>query len=67
MIASIEIILEKYFFSYIDQGCLQSQTPLFLGIFRGAPLRNAIAADLPQLEQSEIDRLILCARAEVAL
>ncbi len=60
-------LLEKYFFSYIDRGSAQDDTPLFTGLYEGKPLINELAKEHLALCVSEIEELIDQSRREVEL
>jgi len=60
-------LLYKYFFSYIDRGIAQENTPLFTGIFNGESLAKAVSRDHLELRESEIAELIDFGQREVRL
>ena len=61
-----EIILETFFFGYIDQNIGADETPLFTRTHEGESLSDVIARRF-QLTQDEAEAAIEAARQEVAL
>jgi len=60
------LILESYFFGYIDRGIGADATPLFTGTLHGKPLAGVIAETL-QIPLDEAGAAIESARQEVWL
>jgi len=60
------IILETYFFGYIDRGIGADETPLFTRAFEGRPLGTAVAEEF-HLPPACAEEAIDLARKEVAL
>lgn len=60
------VILETYFFGYIDRGIGADETPLFTRTFEGRPLVTAVAEEI-QLSPACVEEVIDLARKEVAL
>ena len=63
----MKTLLYKYFFSFIDRGIAQNDTPLFSGVYEGESLIKAVSFDYMELRDFEIVELINAARKEVTL
>jgi len=63
----MNLILDKYFFKYIDEGYKQNETPLFKGVIDGKLLVDVVSQELTEWSAGKIVQEIGFARKEVEL
>jgi hypothetical protein len=64
--ASHELILDTYFWAFVDAGIDPDNTPLFNGMLEGRPLAESVAVEFG-LSLPDAEEALELARLEVAL